>query len=84
MTDAQIAALADPAQWAAHFVPGELLALELATRLVNDAHDLGSDLIMRLKAHYDERQLAELLLVAGQANLNNRVNEGAIQLFAAR
>jgi alkylhydroperoxidase family enzyme len=84
LTDAQIAAIADPAQWAAHFAPAELLALELATRLVNDAHDLGPDLIARLKAHYGEEQLAELLLVAGQANLNNRVNEGAIQLFAAR
>ncbi len=38
----------------------------------------------RLRRHYDERQMAEILLVAGQANLNNRVGNAAKVLFADR
>ena len=43
--------------------------------------NLGEELITRLKALYDEGQLAELLLVAGQANMFNRVGNAARQLF---
>ena len=58
--------------------------LELATQLSRDPHDLGDELIARLKQHYDDRQVAELLLVAGQAAMNNTVGEAAKQLFADR
>ncbi len=46
--------------------------------------NLGAELIARLKALYDERQLAELLLVAGQANMFNRVGSAARRLFTDR
>lgn len=84
LTGEQIAAIADPEQWAQVFRPEEIVALELATRLTHNAHDLGTDLIARLKEHYDERQLAEIILVAGAANMTNRAGEAAKQLFANR
>ena len=84
LTDEQIGALADPARWPGVFDPEEIVALDLATRLCHDSHDLGPELIARVKQHYDERQLAELLLIAGQASLNNRVGNAAKQLFTAR
>ncbi len=83
-TDDELAAIADPARWAATFPPGEVAALELATRLAHGSHDLGAERIARLREHYDARQLAELLLVAGQANLNNRVGNAAKQLSRDR
>jgi alkylhydroperoxidase family enzyme len=84
LTDEQLAAIAHPEQWPGIFRPEELVALDLATRLARDSHDLDAQLIARLRHHYDERQLAELLLVAGQANLNNRVGNAAKALFAGR
>ena len=84
MTDTQIAAVADPGLWVGIFQPAEIAALDLATRLCHDARDLGAELIARLKALYDERQLAELLLVAGQANMFNRVGSAARRLFTDR
>ena len=59
-----------------------MAVLELATRLAHHSDDIGHDLIDRLRSHFSERQLAELLLVAGQANMWNRVGEGAKQLLA--
>ncbi len=84
LTDEQIEAIAQPEQWRDVFTPGEIAALDLATRLAHESHDLGAELIARLKEHYDARQLAEILLVAGQANLNNRVGNAAKVLFADR
>ena len=84
LTDEQIKAIAQPDQWRDIFTPAEIAALDLATRLAHESHDLGGELIARLKQHYDERQLAELLLVAGQANLNNSVGNAAKVLFADR
>lgn len=81
-TPEQIAAVSDPEQWSAHFAPEAVVALELATRLCHEAYDLGADLMERVKQHYSERQLGEILLVAGQANMYNRVGEAAKQLFA--
>lgn len=73
--------MADPEQWARVFQPADVAALDLATRLCHDSHALGEELIARLRAHFDERGLAELLLVAGQANMYNRVGSAARQLF---
>jgi alkylhydroperoxidase family enzyme len=79
--DADLEALGQPARWPAAFSPAEIAALDLAARLVDHADDLGAELMGRLRQHYDDRQLAELVLVAGQANLNNRVGNAAKQLF---
>lgn len=76
--------MSEPARWPDSFAPAEIAALDLATRLAHESHDLGQDLIARLKEHYDERQIAEILLVAGQANLNNRVGNAAKRLFRDR
>ena len=83
MTEREIEAIGDPAAWAATFPPDEIVLLDLATRLAHDAHDLGGELIDRVRRHYDDRQIAEILLVAGQASLNNRVGSGARQLFGS-
>jgi alkylhydroperoxidase family enzyme len=40
--------------------------------------------VARLRGLYDDRQLAELVVVAAQANLNNRVGNAGKQLFAER
>ena len=84
MTAEQLAAIADPEQWAACFNPAEIAALELATRMCDDADNLGAELIARVKEHYDDRQIAELILVAGQANMNNRSGNAAKQLLPQR
>jgi alkylhydroperoxidase family enzyme len=84
MTPEQLAAIGEPDRWAATFTPAEIAALELATRMCNEADNLGAELIARVKEHYDDQQIAELILVAGQANLNNRTGNAAKQLFANR
>ncbi len=56
----------------------------MATQLCHESHDLPDELIDRLHRHWNDAQLAELLMVAGQANMNNRVGSGARQIFAAR
>ena len=84
LTGEQLAAIGDPSQWEATFSPAEIVALELATRMVDDADKLGPELIARVKEHFSEQQIAELILVAGQANLNNRTGNAAKQLFADR
>jgi alkylhydroperoxidase family enzyme len=84
MTPEQLSAIGDPEQWATTFSPAEVAALELATRMCDDADNLGDDLIARVKEHYDDQQIAELILVAGQANMNNRTGNAAKQLLANR
>jgi alkylhydroperoxidase family enzyme len=83
VTDAELAAIGDPAQWAATFPPEDIVLLELATRLCRESHDVGAELIDRVRQHYDDRQIAEILMVAGQANMNNRVGSAARQLCGA-
>jgi alkylhydroperoxidase family enzyme len=80
--EAEIEAIAVPERWTSMFAPAEIAALDLATRLCHDSHALDAELIGRLGRHFDDRQLAELILIAGQANLNNRVGNAAKQLFA--
>jgi alkylhydroperoxidase family enzyme len=84
MTAEQLAAIEDPAQWGATFNPAEIVALELATRMCGDADKLGAELIGRVKEHYNDQQIAELILVAGQANMNNRSGNAAKQLLPQR
>lgn len=45
------------------------------------SHALSGELIGGLRSHFDEEELAELVLVAGQANLNNRAGNAAKQLL---
>ena len=79
--DTDLEAIGQPQRWPEVFQPAEIAALELATQLCTSSHDLGADLVAELRLHYDDRQLAELVLVSGQANLNNRVGNAAKQLL---
>lgn len=57
------------------------MVLELADKMSGDVSSLPSLLIEELRSHFSEAELAELILVAGQANLNNRVGNAAKQLL---
>lgn len=46
-----------------------------------DSHAVDPHLVAELRRHFDEVALAELILVAGQANLNNRAGNAAKQLL---
>ena len=84
VTDDQIAALESPDTWADHFDAREIAALRLADALAGDeSHELGEGLVAEVRSHYTEGELAELLLVAGQANLNNRVGNAAKQVLGS-
>ena len=64
------------------FGAAEHAALKLADAMSGDSsHALDPELIDDLRAHYDEEQLAEIVLVAGQANLNNRAGNAAKQVL---
>ena len=84
LSDAEIEAVAEPERWETLFPAAEMAALDLATRLCHESHALDGELIDRLRQHYDDRQLAEIVLVAGQANLNNRVGNAAKRLLGGR
>ncbi len=58
-----------------------MAALRLADTMCGETHSLDPDLVTELRAQFDEEQLAELILVAGQANLNNRAGNAAKQLL---
>lgn len=64
------------------FPPAEVAAIELATAMAGPtATPLVDELIGRLRGHFAEGQLAELLAVAGEANFNNRVGNAAERLL---
>lgn len=82
MTDERIAALESPEEWPDHFDQREIAALRLADALAGPAsHDLDTELVADVREHFSEAELAELILVAGQANLNNRVGNAAKQVL---
>lgn len=57
-------------------------ALALAdTMCGNGTHELPAEQIATLRAHFSEVELGELILVCGQANLNNRAGNAAKQLL---
>ncbi len=58
-------------------------ALRLADALCGDSHTLAAGLVGELRAQFSEVELAELILVAGQANLNNRAGNAAKQLLGS-
>ena len=53
------------------------LALRLADALCGDSHSLDPALVAELRANFSELELAEVILVCGQANLNNRAGNAA-------
>jgi alkylhydroperoxidase family enzyme len=84
LTDDEIAAIGDEQRWPGTFKPEEIVLLELATQLCHDSHDIPPALIERLHQYWSDAELAEILMVAGQANMNNRVGSAARQIFPAR
>ncbi len=74
-------ALDDPSGWARVFDEEIIAALQLADALSGDSHTVDPDLVAELRRHFTEPELAELILVVGQANLNNRVGNGAKQIL---
>jgi len=60
----------------------ESAALRLADAMCGDqSHALDPELVADLRAHFVETELAEVILVCGQANLNNRAGNAAKQLL---
>ena len=56
------------------FTDEEKAAIALSLALTRDAH-ADEELIERVKRHFDDRQLVELVVNIGIANLNNRFTE---------
>jgi len=81
VTDAEIEALEDPKSWGATFDARTRVALQLADTMCGATHQLDTELTEALREHFSEVELAELILVAGQANLNNRAGNVAKQLL---
>lgn len=68
---------AGPEAWTDVFDDRTHAALELADAMCDDTSELAAELIAELRFHYNEVERAELILVCGQANLNNRVGNAA-------
>ena len=81
MTDAEIEAIDDPESWDDVFDERSRAVLRLADVMCGETHALDPDLVLELRALFAEPELAELILVAGQANLNNRAGNAAKQLL---
>ena len=45
------------------------------------SHELDALLIADLRSHFSEQELGEIILLCGQANLNNRAGNAAKQLL---
>lgn len=56
-------------------------ALLLSDAMCGPTHALDPLLVTELRHHFTEVELAEVILVAGQANLNNRAGNAAKQLL---
>ena len=63
------------------FEAQQLAVLQLADAACGESHAFPRDLVQNLRTHFAEAELAELILVAGQANLNNRAGNAAKQLL---
>ena len=81
MTDEEIDALDDPGTWAQVFDDRDHIALQLADAMCGETNELDAALQAELRANFTEAERAELILVCGQANLNNRVGNAAKQLL---
>ncbi len=70
-----------PDTWDEVFDDRARAVLRLADGICGESHTLDADLVTELRGHFTEVELAELILVAGQANLNNRAGNAAKQLL---
>jgi len=70
-----------PDTWDEVFDDRARAVLGLADAVCGDSHTIDADLATELRSHFTEVELAELILVAGQANLNNRAGNAAKQLL---
>lgn len=82
MSDEKIDAVSAPDTWNEIFTDRERAVLELADAVSGDSSAIDQLLVDELRFHFTEPELAELILVAGQANLNNRAGNAAKQLLA--
>lgn len=76
-------ALGRPDAWAEVFSAHERAVLRLADAMSGDVH-LDQEFVDELRDGFSEVELAELILVAGQANLNNRAGNAAKRLLGRR
>lgn len=67
--------------WSQAFDEKDQAVLKLADAVSGDSHSLPAELVADLRLHFGEAELAELILVCGQANLNNRAGNAAKQLL---
>jgi alkylhydroperoxidase family enzyme len=81
LAEAEIEAVGVPAIWTDVFDTRQLVVLRLADAVCGESQALPPDLVVDLRAHFGEVELAELILVAGQANFNNRAGNAAKQLL---
>jgi alkylhydroperoxidase family enzyme len=81
VTDVEIEALDRPETWADVFDERTRTVLRFTDVMCGETHDLDAGLVAELRTHFVEAELAELILVAGQANLNNRAGNAAKQLL---
>ncbi len=81
MSDEELEALEDDARWDDRFGDAERAVLRLVDAMCAESHALDAGLVAQLRGHFDESELAEIILVAGQANLNNRAGNAAKQLL---
>lgn len=81
MTELEIEALGKPEAWVEVFDERSRTALRFTDVMCGETHDIDAGLVSELRTHFDEAELAELILVAGQANLNNRAGNAAKQLL---
>jgi len=73
--------LDDPERWATEFDDSTQATLRLVDAICGDSHALDPQLVREMQTFFDETELAEIILVAGQANLNNRAGNAAKQLL---
>lgn len=73
--------MSSPEHWESVFDEVERAVLGLADAMAGDSSAIDPDLASDLRQHFGEADLAELILVAGQASFNNRVGNAAKQLL---
>ncbi len=73
ITQEMVDTITDP-DGSALFTDEEKAAIALSLALTRDAH-ASEELFARVKQHFDERQIVELVINVGVANLNNRFTE---------
>ena len=73
ITQEMVDTITDP-DGSALFTDEEKAAIALSLALTRDAH-ASEELFARVKQHFDQRQIVELVINVGVANLNNRFTE---------